>query len=222
MSIDQKAALRLRQLIEAGEVVLGTKKTPGSNMIGFDSWVDSEKAHQWYTSSQNLLGRVFGTNSPHYQNFSSIPGKQALSYTPVRHGQGVLRAALDDFEQGYLFDIRRLIESEVFADILEQAKELMKSGYKGPAALVAGCVLEDGLRKLCTRHNLPLNSRPKLDLMNADLAKVGIYNKLTQKRITAIADIRNNAAHGKWDEFNTDDVTDMVEWISKFLETHLQ
>ena len=40
--------------------------------------------------------------------------------------------------------------------------------------------------------------KPKLGTMNAGLAKQGVYNKLTQKRITALADIRNKAAHGEW------------------------
>ena len=222
MQVDHKVASRLRELIEFGEGVLATKREPPRNIIGSDAWVDSDKAHQWFTSAQNLLERVFGSTSPHYQNFSSIGGKQGLSYSPVRRGQGILTAALSDFEQGYLFDVRRLIESEVFADFLEQARELLHTGYKGPAALVAGCVIEDGLRRLCVRHDLSVPKNPKLDFMNAELAKAGVYNKLSQKRITAIADIRNNAAHGKWEEFTVDDVTDMIEWITRFMETHQQ
>ena len=54
--------------------------------------------------------------------------------------------------------------------------------------------------------------------MNADLAKAGVYNKLTQKRITAIADIRNNAAHGNWDQFDRADVKDMIDWVANFVE----
>ncbi|RZB38243.1 MAG: hypothetical protein SRB2_00589 [Desulfobacteraceae bacterium Eth-SRB2] len=57
--------------------------------------------------------------------------------------------------------------------------------------------------------------------MNAQLAKVGVFNKLTQKRITAIADVRNSAAHGKWDQFKPEDVEDMIRWITGFIETHL-
>jgi hypothetical protein len=37
--------------------------------------------------------------------------------------------------------------------------------------------------------------------MNAALAKAGKYNKLMQKRITALADIRNSAAHGNFNQF---------------------
>jgi DNA-binding protein Fis len=54
--------------------------------------------------------------------------------------------------------------------------------------------------------------------MNADLARASVYNKLTQKRITAIADIRNNAAHGYWDQFDQADVKDMIDWVATFVE----
>jgi hypothetical protein len=68
---------------------------------------------------------------------------------------------------------------------------VLDSGYYQLAAVVIGSVLEDGLRKLCERHEVPLSVKPRLDTMNADLAKKGVYNKLTQKRITVLADIRN-------------------------------
>ncbi|WP_050766277.1 hypothetical protein [Microcystis aeruginosa] len=57
--------------------------------------------------------------------------------------------------------------------------------------------------------------------MNSDLAKAGVYNKLNQKRITAIADIRNSAAHGKQNEFTVQDVSDMIKDVSRFLADYL-
>jgi hypothetical protein len=221
MPVDERVVARLRELISLGEDVLATKRQPGAGAIGFDAFVDSEKANQWFTSSQSLLGRVFGLDGAHYKNFSAIPGKQGISFSPCRRGQGILKAALDDFERGYLFDIRKLVESEVFADFLDQAGELLRAGYKGPAAVVAGAVLEDGLRKLCEKHGIANSDKPKLDAMNSLLAKAGAYTLLTQKRITAIADIRNNAAHGNWDAFETDDVREMIDWVSKFSESQL-
>jgi hypothetical protein len=64
-----------------------------------------------------------------------------------------------------------------------------------------------------------LPDKPKLDYMNAQLAKIEYYNKLTQKQITTLADIRNSAAHGKWKEFKEDDVRDMIKWIARFIES---
>lgn len=95
---------------------------------------------------------------------------------------------------------------------------MLSSGYKLAAAVIAGVVLETTLRDLCNQNSLPIG---KLDKMNSDLAKAGIYNKLQQKRITALADIRNSAAHGKPEEFSDNDVTMMIRDIEQFLITHL-
>ena len=65
-----------------------------------------------------------------------------------------------------------------------------------------------------------MSANPKMDTMNADLAKQGVYNKLMQKRITMLADIRNKAAHGEWDKFTKADVEDMLRGVRQFMETH--
>ncbi len=76
------------------------------------------------------------------------------------------------------------------------------------------------MRKLCARQEIELSPRPKLDTMNAALAKSGAYNKLTQKRVTALADIRNRAAHAEWDEFTNADVDVMLRDVRQFMEPH--
>ncbi|WP_346659246.1 hypothetical protein [Bradyrhizobium sp. CW7] len=53
--------------------------------------------------------------------------------------------------------------------------------------------------------------------MNADLAKAGAYNSIVQKRITAIAAVRNSAAHGHPETFTEADVRDMISFIERFL-----
>jgi hypothetical protein len=57
--------------------------------------------------------------------------------------------------------------------------------------------------------------------MNAELARAGVYNKLVQKRITTIADLRNKAAHGEWTAFGEEDVKEMVSAVRRFMEEFL-
>jgi len=95
---------------------------------------------------------------------------------------------------------------------------LLTNGYGGPAAVVAGVVLEASLRNLCDLNSIAYS---KLDKMNADLAKAGVYNKLQQKKITALADIRNRAAHGHWQTFTEEDVRQMIRDVETFLATSL-
>lgn len=219
--LDQKILARLTELIQFGEKVKQTrysKSFDGMVVIG-DAGVDSGLANQWGTSCLNLLKRVFGSDSVHYENFQAKFPK-FHDYSPVIQALGTLKAAKDDYEQDLLFDTRISVEAEVFDDFLEQAEHLLNSNYYQPAAVVIGSVLEDGLRKLCVRHGISLSAKPKLDTMNAHLAKQGFYNKLTQKRITALTDIRNKAAHGEWNEFTKADIEDMLRYVRQFMETH--
>lgn len=113
-----------------------------------------------------------------------------------------------------------MIQAELFDDFMEQAKYLLDNGFHGPAAVLAGCVLEDALRNLCISKSIPLPPKPKLDTMNADLAKAGAYSLLVQKRVTYLADIRNKAAHGKWGDFSDKDTEAMIQDVRRFMEDH--
>ena len=106
------------------------------------------------------------------------------------------------------------MRADVFESELEQASELLKSGCPVAAAVIAGVVLETAIRELCTRNQI---QHGKLDRMNADLTKAGIYSSVMQKRITHLAAVRNSAAHGNETEFKTYDVKAMIEEVEQFL-----
>lgn len=220
MKVDERVVERLAELIERGLQIEKTKKSPPPNFIGFDSTVDSQAGNQWHASAKNILAKSFGRDSEHYKLFDTCFEK-GVTYSPLHRGIGILKAAKEDLEHGYIQDVRDLVAGELFSDLLDQSSELLDAGYRGPAAVLAGAVLEDHLRKLCGAREIELPARPKLDSMNAQLAKAGLYNRLTQKKLTAVAGIRNAAAHGQWEEFDTEDVADMIKWIAGFLEQHL-
>jgi hypothetical protein len=219
MNVDKRILERIDGLLATATQLLTTRRDPGPNMIGFDSWVDGEQCRHWGVNCLNLLSRVFGQESEHYRAFKADFDK-GNGLSDVKRAIGTLKAAKDDYEHDQLFETRRLIEAELFDDFLEMAQHLHEQGYHGPAAVVAGAVLEDGLRKLCTRHSIALPTKPKLDTMNADLARSGAYTLLVQKHVTALADLRNNAAHGNWRAFSKDDVEHMIKDIRRFMEKH--
>jgi hypothetical protein len=64
--------------------------------------------------------------------------------------------------------------------------------------------------------------KTKIDSLNSELARAGVYDKLIQKRITVLADIRNNADHGHPEKFKPEDVDDMVKWVRRFLADYLK
>jgi hypothetical protein len=134
---------------------------------------------------------------------------------------GILNALRDDYEAGYMTSIEELIHADLFADFLEMADELLAKGYKDPAAVLTGSVLEEHLRKLCDRDGVavtsPDGSPRKADTLNADLVKTNAYGKLDQKSVTAWLGLRNDAAHGQYDRYTKEQVALMLEGVRNFL-----
>ncbi|MEZ8114500.1 hypothetical protein ACED44_06155 [Vibrio splendidus] len=215
-----KLAQRFIELKEQMLKVEDTKHATHSEMFGRSEYVDDEAYLEWKVKAKNLVVKVCGEKSQHFQEFlkSEEIGSYETNLNSYNRVKSVFLAAKEDYEGGYLTSVKTLVQSEVFESELEQAEELLKSGYHLAAAVIAGAVLETGLRELSSRQEI---AHGKLDKMNAELAKAGVYNKLQQKRITALADIRNSAAHGKPEEFSKDDVKMMIRDVEQFLATQL-
>ena len=182
-------------------------------------YVDAERYISWRLKARNLLSLACGTNSEHYREFAASEGTSRLrtNFDQLQELRAIFRAAREDFEGGYLNSVRNMIHAEVYGDELEQASGLLKGGYKVAAAVIAGVVLETGLRQLCASAGLPDGN---INRMNSELAKAGAYNALVTKQITALADIRNNAAHGHPEQFTEADVANMISRIESFLADH--
>jgi len=103
---------------------------------------------------------------------------------------------------------------------LEMADHLLAQGYKDPAAVMTGSVLEEHLRKLCDKSGISTvtGANPKkADLLNAELAGAAVYSKLDQKSITAWLDLRNKAAHGKYGEYTREQVQSLQDGVRHFM-----
>jgi hypothetical protein len=133
---------------------------------------------------------------------------------------GALRALRRDYDAGYLATVQSLVRAEVFVDFFEMAEHLLQQGYKDPAAVIVGSVLEEHLRVLCHARGIPTTAsgKPKkADTLNAELAASSAYNKLDQKGITAWLDLRNKAAHGHYSDYTADQVNNMLLGVQEFM-----
>ncbi|WP_314960940.1 DUF4145 domain-containing protein [Bradyrhizobium cosmicum] len=213
-----KLARRFEELRLQLEVIEKAKKPLQGSFPGYS--VDENALLGWEIKAINLLEMACSANSIHVKSFKKVQEPEAYRSSQEKLLQlgAVFDAAREDFNGGYLNSVRHLIQSEVFDSELEQAKELLSAKYKVAAAVITGVVLETTLRQMCSDKGLLPG---KLDKMNADLAKSGAYNLQVQKRITALADIRNNAAHGHAEKFREDDVIEMIVYVERFLADHL-
>lgn len=172
----------------------------------------------WATSVRSLLHQVFGEASIHSKQFQSQLSSFDGYLQSFNTLFAVFNAAKEDYEGGYLFNLKSLVKAEVLSDALGQAEELLASGYKDPACVLAGISLEIAIKDLATKSSLALG---KLDKMNADLCKAGAYNVAKQKQVTAWADLRNKSAHGDWSAYSEADVQDMINGVERFIADYL-
>lgn len=180
--------------------------------------VDYAGFQGWATRVLNLLQRAFGEDSIHFKKFAEHVDLFHGYISNLEVCREIFEAAKEDYEGGYLFNLRGLVKAEALDDVFEQAKEILSAGYKDPACVLAGVMLEITLKELCVRYSISLG---RLDKMNADLCKAEIYNMAKQKQITAWAELRNKAAHGDWSEYNEGDVRDFLDGVQRFVADYM-
>jgi hypothetical protein len=216
--IYEKLIERLNRLIELGERVLSTRHPPPPNVLAED-YVKDDPFYQWKAGSLSFLKNVFGEDSTHFQGFQE--SCKYASYTHALQGHSILKAAKEDLEGGYLKKLETLVSADIFTDFLEMAEYLVEQGYKDPAASLIGAVLENGLKRIARNHDIRVKSKEDIGALNSKLADAQIYNRLMQKRIQVWNDIRNNADHGNFSEYNLDLVKEMLNGVKDFLSQNL-
>ena len=217
MTLDATILKRLNELIARSDAIL-QERTPTAFRHTTIWHVSRPNAVGWCTNVASLLQRTFGESSVHYKAFEEQRSGFRDSESEFRSLHAVLAAAKDDYEGGYLFNIRGLVKAEVLDDALSQAGELLDAGYKDPACVLIGVSLEIAVKELVDRASL---APGKLDAMNTSLCKAGIYNMAKQKQITAWAELRNKAAHGDWSAYIAADVKDMHRGVQRFVADYL-
>jgi len=209
----------LRRIDELIELANRAMQNRNSN---FQSYVSTEVAFEYRSAVLSFLLNTFGKEHPFYKEFESNGKGTSTHY--IEMGRGILKAAKSEIEGGWIFTVKNLISAEIFSDFLEMAEYLLSENYKDSAAVMIGSVLEEHLRNLCNKNNINVvmikggkTVPKKADLLNSELAAVSVYNKLDQKSVTSWLDLRNKAAHGKYEEYTKDQVSIMYSSVTDFM-----
>lgn len=209
-----KITKRLDELIAMGESLLRTQYESNSFY-----WVQQDLFSEWRAGALSFLVAVFGKDSTHFAELTSrcMVNRHSMAI----EGQGILKAAKADLDGGYLKKIEDLVSADVFSDFLEMAGYLLEQGYKDPAASLIGAVLEDGLRRMARARNITVNSHDSISSLNKRLSEVSVYNRMVQRQVDVWNELRNNADHGHFDQYQGADVKRMLDGVRSFLAQHL-
>lgn len=217
-----KTINKLDQLITDGQAQLAQIEANSRDM---SKLMNARKGEYtaYTTSVLHFFSKILPANSPYIVEYVKI----ATSYgtNAAQNGIDILNRIRQDVQDGWLLELKGLISAEIFSDFIEMAEHLLTEGYKDPAAVILGAVLEEHLRNLCVKNGIATtttdpkgkNIAKKASVMNDDLVKAGVYNLLEQKSVTAWLDLRNKAAHGKFSEYELTQVVNMKQGINDFI-----
>lgn len=220
MTLKDELRSQLDQLIVQGQRLVESYR-PGE-MGSTSSDVPEVDFRAFYTAGLAALERVAGTGSVFYRSVPAATTVKSLSFpgyeveSPVSALTGALVALRDAVDGGLLVRLETRLRANVHDDFLQQARDLLDAGYHVAAMVLVGGVLENHLLKMVTSRGLSWSGSGSLSKYN-DLLRDNPYPLPVWRRIQAIGDVRNHAAHGDTGAVNVDDVADAHRYVGRFL-----
>ena len=131
----------------------------------------------------------------------------------------IVEAVRNRFESS-LFDIRQLVQADLFDSELEAAKNLVKHGFRRAAGAMAGVVMERHLAQVCDNHALTLRKKaPTIADFNEALKKADVVDIPQWRFNQHLGDLRNLCDHNKDAEPTKEQVNDLVDGVMKLTKT---
>jgi len=131
----------------------------------------------------------------------------------------ILRSAETRLESS-LFDVRRIVQADLFDSELDACRALAEHGFLRAAGTVAGVVLEKHLHQVAADHDIVIrNPEPTLNEYNDRLKKAGVLDVPAWRRIQRLADIRNLCGHQKHREPRGREVKELIEGVDEIVRT---
>jgi hypothetical protein len=121
-----------------------------------------------------------------------------------------------------LFEIRQLVQADLFDSEIDAARALLKHGFGRAAGAIAGVVLERHLKQVCMDHRITITKKnPTINDLNQALKDNSVTDIPQWRHISLLADIRNLCDHNKSVDPSDGQITDLLDGTTKVLKTIL-
>lgn len=207
-----------------------------------------DKYHSWYNESLCLIKQLMPERVDDFVSYYKLAKRKNLDFETytvsdylvgliVRDNWGKIlvdtRSAISKFQQqlyivkslkdrfdSSLYDIRQLLQADLFDSEIAVARELLKKGFVRAAGAVTGVVLEKHLSIVCQNHELASRKKsPSINDFNQLLKDNNVIDTPTWRNIQFLADLRNLCDHGKEREPKKEEIEDLIDGTSKVMKT---
>ena len=153
------------------------------------------------------------------KSYGKIVADQESAIPKMQNQNSILNSAEKRFESS-LFDLKEILQADIFDSELEAAKELCKKGFLRGAGAIAGVVLEKHLGHICENHGIKSRKKhPSISDYNQALKDGDVIDLPKWRFIQHLGDLRNLCDHKKEREPTKDDVDELIEGVDNIIKT---
>lgn len=138
----------------------------------------------------------------------------------VAHLLGVLLSVRQDIEAGMTTSLEERVHERVFDDFLDMAVHVREI-HPAPALILAGSVLEEHVRKLAEKNEIPVRDdrgrSRAFEQIGHDLVREDVFGEPQRKTLSAWYAQRTEAAHGRFESVVDDDAQRIIDGVRDFL-----
>lgn len=171
-----------------------------------------EYSYETYTISDYLVSLVLTRGSEYVFKPSSIFKKFDQQFE-------ILKSLETRFDSS-LFDIKQLLQADIFDSEIDSAKELRKKGFYRAAGAICGVVIEKHLQEVCDQRGIKAAKKnPAINDYNELLKNNNVIDTPTWRLIQRLGDLRNLCDHNKTEEPTKDNIYDLIDGTDKIIKT---
>lgn len=201
----------------------------------------------WYNESIALIKQLIPDRLDDFQSYYKLPNRKDITYATytisdyliglvVHKGGSVLvsrKDVLDKFDlqrnivkslknrfDSSLYEIRQLLQADMFDSEVDSAKELCVKGFYRAAGAICGVVIEKHLCEVCEHHHIVVTKKvPSINDYNELLKSNSVIDVPVWRHIQRLADIRNICDHHKQTEPTKDVIEELIAGTDKIIKT---
>jgi len=207
-----------------------------------------EEYNSWYNESLAVIKQLMPERYDDFVSFYKLPKRKAFSYETYTISDYLIglvsknvwgeynfkpSTIVDKYEQqlnilmslksrfsSSLFDIKQLVQADMFDSEIDAAKELNKKGFHRAAGALCGVVIEKHLQGVCNTRGIAISKKsPSINDYNELLKNNDVIDTPTWRFIQRLGDLRNLCDHNKTDEPTKENIQDLINGTDKVIKT---
>ena len=151
-------------------------------------------------------------------NLNPLPDYLGIVTRQFQQQLAILRSAERRLKSS-LFDIKQLLQADLFDSELSAATELNNKGFFRGAGAMAGVVLEGHLKEVCNRQKIEIKKTPTINNLSQLLKSNKVIDVPLLINIQRLAALRNLCDHKKEPEPTEEKVSELIEGVDKIIKT---